>query len=359
MALLASMKFKLTRTSDEAWKSIIQDIREATQSIEIELFIVDVDDVGIALLQALREKAREGVKVKLIADAGGSYIFYLSTLGKEVRADGVEISFFNHIIPWYPKNLKLLYFRDHRRTVIIDSKIAYTGGVCFSNNMAGWRDTMIRIEEHDAIDDMQKAFKRMWSLSEHRRFSKRHRPNNKDALYLTNAPVPGRGYLYKKFISLIKEAQKEITLTTPYFVPNAGLFKALQKALKRGVDVRLLVPHQSNHSLTDRAGDFQKAHLLKHGMKIYPYKEMILHAKAATFDDATAIIGSMNLDNISLGYNFEGGLIITDPECVKEVRAHFEEDTKDIKPITLEEWKKRPLKQKLLAYLMWPFQKLL
>lgn len=355
------MKFSFTLTSNDGWNSVIEDIRNATASIEIELFILDVDDVGLALLEALREKAKQGLKVKLLIDAGGSYVFYLSNLHKEIRKDGVELSFFNHFLPWYSKNLRLLYFRDHRRTIIIDEKIAYTGGVCFSNNMSGWRDTMMRIEgDSDAVSDMHMAFKRMWSLSNHHRFTKRHKPSEKkEFYYLTNAPLPGRRYLTKKFISLVKSAQKEIFLTTPYFVPDAKLFKALQKALKRGVKVHLIIPSESNHSLTDRAGDFQKEHLLKLGIKIYMYEKMIIHAKTAVFDDEIAVVGSLNLDNISLHYNFEGGIIVSNPECVQEVKNHFLQDVEGLKPITLEYWKKRPLKQKLLSYLMWPFQKLL
>ncbi len=356
---MMAMKFSFTLTSDEAWKAILEDIKNAEKSIEVELFILDVDDVGISLLNALREKARQGVKVKLLVDAGGSYVFYLSNLHKEVLKDGIELSYFNHFLPWYPKKLHLIYFRDHRRSIVIDEKIAYTGGACFSDNMAGWRDTMIRIEDDMAIGDMHMAFKRMWSLSEHLHFAKRHNPSEKEFYYLTNAPLPGRRYLTKKFISLIKTAEKEIFLTSPYFVPSHPLFKALQRALKRGVIVNLLIPSESNHSFTDRAGDFQKEHLLKLGMRIYMYEKKVIHAKTAVFDDKIAIVGSMNLDNISLHYNFEGGLIITNPECVWELKSHFIKDVEGLKPITTEDWKNRPLKQKMLSYIMWPFQKLL
>ena len=352
------MLFSFQLSSEEAQESVLKDIREAEHSIEIELFIIDVDNVGLLLLDTLREKARQGVKVKLLVDSGGSLFLYLSHLDKELRNDGVEVSFFNHLIPWYPKNIRLWYFRDHRRSIIIDKKITYTGSVCFSNNMKGWRETMIRIEDPQAIIDMSEVFKRMWVFSEYGHLEKRIKPKSKEWLYLTNAPVPRRGYLSKAFIELIKNAQKEILLTTPYFVPDIKLMRHLKKAIKRGVRVSLLLPHSSDHPFVDRAGDFQKQELIKKGVQIYLYPKMI-HSKTAVFDGEVGFVGSLNLDNISLHYNFEGGLIIRNIECVAKLRQHFIYDIVGLSPLTNTRWKNRPLKHRILASLIWPFRKLL
>lgn len=357
---MSSSSYSLTRTSEEGWMAIVEDIKKAKHSIDCELYIVDVDDAGLYLINALREKSREGVKVRLLVDAAGSYVLYLaSTLKAEMRADGIELSFFNHFIPWYPKTINLWYFRNHRRSIVIDERIAYTGGLCFSKNMSGWRETMLRITVPEAIVEMEQAFSRMWKLSERKQFEMRIKPVEKDWFYLTNAPLPGRYYYYNMMKKLIKEAKKEIFLTTPYFVPDHLFFLTLLRAQKRGVTVHLLVPKESNHPFVGYAGDFYKERLLNHGARIYQYTKSMLHSKTAVFDDDAATVGSLNLDNVSLRYNFEGGLIIKDKGCIAELKRDFFDDIKDLDPITLDEWHKRPLKEKFMAYLTWPIRKLL
>jgi cardiolipin synthase len=354
------MHYSLTRTSEEAWMTIIEDIRNAKHSIDCELFIIDMDDVGMYLLNALRQKSREGVRVRVLADAGGSYLFYLAnTLKAELREDGIDLVFFNHLIPLYPRTIKLWYFRNHRRSIVIDGEIAYTGGVCFSKHMEGWRDTVLRVISKETASDMTQAFQRMWKLAEKKVFEKRSTPAPKEWLYLTNAPLPGKYYYYNAILELIKNAQKDIFLTSPYFVPDYMFFRALYRAQKRGVQVHLLLPLHSNHLPVDYAGDFFKERLLKKGARIYRYPPCMIHSKTSVFDDHTCSVGSMNLDNISLRYNFEGGMIIKDKECVAEVRQHFEEDIRDLSPLTLAEWHNRPFKSKIMMYLSWPLQKLL
>lgn len=353
------MTYSLTRTSKEGWASILADIENSKHSIECELFIVGTDEIGRELLDALRKKSKQGVKVRLLIDAAGSYLLYLANdLKAELRADGIQLSFFNHFIPMYPRTLTLWYFRNHRRSIIIDEKVGYTGGICFGKEMEEWRETMVRIENDESVMDMQQAFNRNWKLSERKIFEKRIVPTQKDWVYVTNAPLPGRRYLYKEIIKLIKKSEKEIFLTTPYFVPDFIFARALLRAAKRGVKVHLLIPEHSDHRFVDHAGDFYKEKLIKHGVSIYRYTKSMIHTKTGIFDD-TAFIGSMNLDNVSMHYNFEGGFVIKDRNCVAELREHFMEDVKDIEAITMSGWRARPLKEKVLMYITWPIRKLL
>lgn len=354
------MSHSFTLTSEAGWMAIIEDIKRAEHSIDCELFIIDIDDVGMYLLNALRERSRAGVKVRLLVDAGGSYLFYLaSTLKAELRADGIKLSFFNHFIPWYPRTLKLWYFRNHRRSITIDGKASYTGGICFSKDMEGWRETMIRISEPEAVSDISQAYMRMWDLSENQRFDKRPKPASKDWLYLTNAPLPGKYYYYNAVMDLIKKSKNTIFLTTPYFVPDYLFFNALYKAAKRGVAVHLLVPKICNHPLVGYAGDFYKERLIKKGARIYMYEKSMIHSKTGTFDDTACTISSMNLDNVSLRYNFEGGLIIRDAVCITEMKQQFQDDIVGLEPLTRAKWRERPLREKVMMYLTWPIRKLL
>jgi len=354
------MSFSLFTTSEEVWKSVISDIQNAKESIDVELFIVDIDDVGLLLLDTLRQKSRERVKVRLFVDAAGSFGLYMSNLSNDFARDGIHFSFFNHILPWLPKNIKVWYFRNHRRSIIIDDSIVYLGGSCFSTDMCGWRDSMVRLEGiTNIIKDIRSACDRMWLLADKFKFGKRDTPETDEWSYLTNAPVPGHRYLYRRLMKLIQHAKKEIYLTTPYFIPDSRLMSALRKALKRGVSVHLLVPKYSNHPFVDHAGDFQKEELIKKGLKLYRYEKGMIHDKTAIFDNEYGIIGTMNLDHIGLRYNFENGLISTNSEFIAELKRVFENDTEGLQPVTHEEWGNRGWKMKLCAYLIWPIRKLL
>jgi cardiolipin synthase len=346
-------------TGHTAQDAVMEDIHAAKHSIYLEMFIIGVDDTGLRLLNALRKKAREGVKVKLLADAVGSFYLYRSPgLQEELKADGVEFSFFNHLVPWYPKNLRLWYFRNHRRTVVIDDHLCYTGSVCFSDHMREWRETMVRVSSKEVAGDMSHKFERMWRLSEHGVFGKREKMPIKDVSYLTHAPLPGRRQLYRKMLEVIREAKEEILITTPYFIPDHRLLRTLEKARKRNVRIAILVPHPSNHEYVDWAGDFDKTVCMQRGIEFYFYRGMI-HSKTMVVDDKIALVGSMNMDNVSLRYNFESALLVENKHAAETLRSHFIEDINHSYPMNLAEWEQRPWQEKFLMWIMWPFRKLL
>ena len=335
--------------------TIIEDIKRATSSILIEMFIISVDYAGLRLLDTLREKAKQGVKVRLIADAVGSFALWRSKdIQKELRDAGIEYSFFNHLVPWYPKNLRMWYFRTHRRAVTIDGIICHVGSVCFDDDMQDWRETMMRIESDKVASDMARQFDRMWKLSEHGIFGKKEKQTD----YLSNAPLPGRRQLYRKLIELIRGAKTEILITTPYFIPDHRLHRAIHFALKKGVRVVVLIPRPSDHPYVDWAGDYDKTIYMRMGVEFYFYQGMI-HSKTAVLDGEIALIGSLNMDNISLRYNFENALLVRDADAANQLREHFTEDLKNSRRMTLEEWRERPFVDKFLMVCMWPFRKLL
>jgi cardiolipin synthase len=354
---MSPISFFLTgRTAQDA---IMNDIRKAKQTICVEMFIVGIDDAGLLLLSALRDKARSGVRVKLLADSVGSFYLYRAAgLLAEMKADGVAVSFFNHLVPWYPKNRGLWYFRNHRRSVIIDSEICYTGSVSFTDHMQEWRETMVRIESKEVAEDMRCAFDGMWNFSEVGTLRARERTLITGADYITHAPLPRRRQLYKKLIRMIREAKEEIFITTPYFIPDHRLQRELKRARERKVRVVVIVPRPSNHQYVDWAGDYDKTLYMKMGVELYFYTGMI-HSKTLIVDSSAALVGSLNLDNISLRYNFESALFLTDAQAIQELRHHFVEDMALSHEITLTAWQKRHVHEKILMWLMWPFRKLL
>lgn len=343
----------------DAEDAIIEDIRKAKSSVLVEMFIISLDYAGLRLIDTLCDKAKQGVRVRLIADAVGSFALYRSKdTQKELLEAGVHFSFFNHLVPWYPKNIRMWYFRTHRRAVIIDGSVGHIGSVCFDDGMRHWRETMARVESPETAADMSRQFERMWKLSERKVFGKREKLVEKEVSYLTNSPLPGRRMLYRKLIELIRGAETEILITTPYFIPDHRLHRAIHYARRKGVRVIVLVPRPSNHPYADWAGDYDKTIYLRMGVEFYFYRGMI-HSKTAVIDGKIALIGSMNMDNISLRYNFENALLMEDQDAARTLRNHFIQDLKNARRMTPEEWHKRPLLEKFLMICMWPFRKLL
>jgi cardiolipin synthase A/B len=175
---------------------------------------------------------------------------------------------------------------------------------------------------------------------------------------MTQAPLPGERHLYFSFIDAIRQAKSYIYITTPYFIPDHRLYRALRLAEQRGVDVRILMPEKSNISLVDYgARSFFQAFLSKK-IRLYLYDEMI-HAKTAVIDGEWAMIGTLNMDNVSLRYNFECAVISTDTLCAEELSSVFKNDLAKATEVILQEWEKRPLLEKIKEVLVWPIRKLL
>lgn len=336
--------WKLYTSNEEAWNDMLADCAAATESISLEQFIFVDDDYGRKLIDTCAERAAAGVKVRFIWDAAGSFSFFGSDIAARLHERGIELVFWKTLLPPYFKipNFRSWYLRNHRRTLAIDDKIAYTGSICVADSMKNWRDTNVRITG-SVVQEMTNAFERMWQRAQgSKKLPSRVRPIDPYFQYMTNQPRPGRRHLYVSILEAIRGAEKSISITTPYFVPTHRLFRAIRLAAHRGVDVRIILPERTDHYPTlDIAARSYFLPLLESGARIYLYRGNIIHSKTIIIDEQWSTVGSLNMDNASLLYNFEANIVSRDPLFAAELASHFEKDLRESRPVSLAEWQNR------------------
>jgi cardiolipin synthase len=264
--------------------------------------------------------------------------------------------------------------RDHRKLIVIDSKQAFTGGLNIANEYSGfhlrrrsrgWRDTGILVEG-PIVDELFDTFKKSWAIwgGEPIAFqdTSQERQDNRSENGLPALPIfvysgKGRKRMRNLFRYSIDHAQKNILLTTAYFIPSHRLIKRLERAVRRGVRVRLLVPGKSDIPAASYAGRAFFSRLIKAGIEIYIYQGEMLHAKTYLFDQCWSIIGSTNLDYQSLMYNDEGNIGILDVSFASKMAAIFEEDLLHSVKIDEASWHRRPILEKLKEHFFALFRK--
>ncbi|OGM94038.1 hypothetical protein A2524_01985 [Candidatus Wolfebacteria bacterium RIFOXYD12_FULL_48_21] len=355
----------------DAWESMLADCRNAQVSIDLEQYIFAYDAIGKQFADVLEQRALAGVRVRLLCDAAGSSPFLDSIHAKRLAASGAEVLFFNPIKPWRINNYSSWFFRDHRKVLVVDSYIGYIGGVGIHQRMERWRDTQVRIAG-PVVHELEHAFDQMWDRTREGKYFRFSKPSLDAELqqgrpfsaakhfhFLTNSPRFHQRFIYHSLIDAIRNAQSRVYLTTPYFIPDLRLVRALRLAARRGVDVRLIVPDVSDHPFVDRATQSYFWIMLKTGVRIYLYRDHILHAKTVVIDDDWASVGSANLDNLSLLFNYEATLVGTNRAFVDQLREHFMEDITQSHEVMFSAWKRRSLVRKILETATWPLHKFL
>lgn len=339
--------WKLFAANEEAWLSMLHDCAHAEKSIVLEQFIFVNDEFGQKLINVCAERAAAGVTVRFLWDAAGSFTFWGTNIAGDLRAKGIELIFWKTLIPSYFKvpNIRSWFLRNHRRTLVIDDAIGYTGSISVSDSMKNWRDTNVRIEGVVAAE-MANAFERMWERAKRsKRLSVRALARDPAFRYVTNYPAPGRRHIYANLLKAVRNARHYAYITTPYFVPTHRLVRAIRAAAERGVDVRLIIPERSDHypALDLGARSFFTG-LLECGVRIFLYPNTdgnIIHSKTALIDGTWATVGSMNLDSVSLLYNFEANIITVNTGFIEELSAHFVRDMHASREVSAADWRNR------------------
>lgn len=336
--------WKLYTENEEGWEAMLAACESAEKSIDLEQFIFITDDIGKRFIEVCARKASQGVKVRFIWDAAGSFTFFGSSIIEDLKNKGIELIFFKTLFPNFFEihNYKSWYFRNHRRTLVIDSLIAFTGSICVSDKMINWRDTVVRIEG-PVVKDMQSAFERMWDRASRKKLPKIKRDQHSDHefKYITNNPLPRNRRLYNHVVEAIRQSKESIHITTPYFVPTRRLLRVLRLAAHRGVNIKIMIPQSTDYPIVDICGRSFFEKILQSGIKIYLYEGRMLHSKTMVIDDDWASVGTLNLDTISLLYNFEANLVTSNKTFVRELLNHFNNDLKNTMEIKQETWKNR------------------
>ncbi len=350
------------------FRAMFEDIGAARDHIHVETFILEDDQVGRALAKKLVEAARRGVTVRLLIDAVGSlnlpeaFIEYL-------RRQGVLIRKFHPIDPTEDPRIWRGNNRDHRKVMVIDGRIAYTGGINFADVYSesslsipsgskvtdeAWRDTHVRITG-PAVAQFQAAFVRMWNKDRERNdrlsaASVSHLPEHTGGMIAGAVTSDGGNEqasdIYSILIAAIGHAQQRIWITQAYFAPDDIFLAAIKEAAKRGVDVRLLLPGVSDAPLVIQASRATYGELLESGVRIFERTGSTLHAKTMVVDGVWATVGSANFDYRSFVHNYEINAIIVDHEFAGAMEKLFEVDLQQADEVTLAGWRERPVTQR-------------
>lgn len=333
-------------------------IRAAERNINLEAYIFKKGEVGRRFVEALTERARAGVEVRLVLDTIGSFRSWESYF-ERLRAAGGQVAWY-HPFRWY--TLPRINNRTHRELIIIDGRIGFIGGSGFADQWLidrkkspRWRDTMFRVEG-ETVASLQSTFAENWLeasgeiLAGSNFFPKLEPVENADmdeaAMVVNSSPSLGRStrarILYQM---LLASADRSICITTPYFIPDKSARAELVRAIReRGVEVKIIAPNKrTDQALVRSTSRRLYGELLKAGAKIYEYQPSMIHAKTLIIDDLWAVVGSTNFDNRSFGLNDEVNLAAFDPHLCARLREDFERDLSNSREVSLDEWRKRPL----------------
>lgn len=366
--LVAGNSVKPLLDGPATFRAMFRDIEKARDHVHVETFILYDDEVGRALAKKLVEAARRGVTVRLLIDAVGSielpegFIEYL-------RRQGVLVRKFHPIDPTEDARLWRTNNRDHRKVMVIDGQIAYTGGINFadvysesSGSISGgsgksdqaWRDTQVRVTG-PAVSQFQRAFVRMWN--------KDREKGKQLSLESVTKPLAHTGEMvagaitsdggdeqasdiYSVLVAAIGHAQRRVWITQAYFAPDAVFLAAIKQAAKRGVDVRLLLPGVSDSALVLQASRATYGELLDAGVRIFERTGSTLHAKTMVVDGVWATVGSANFDYRSFVHNYEINAIIVDHEFATAMEKIFQVDLQQANEVTQQAWQDRSLIQR-------------
>lgn len=320
---------------NEKFKNLIKDIRNAKNHIHLEYYIIKDSKIGEKIKQELIEKAKDGVKIRIIYDDVGCWRFWFHRkFFNEMRANGIEI------IPYLKGKINIpiggqLNYRNHRKIVVIDGKIGYTGGINIGDEYIGknkkfgyWRDTHIRIEG-TSVYMLQMIFLTDWYyntkevLLEEKLFPKLNTKGNSMMQIVASGPDSDWESMHYAYFYAICQAKKSIYIETPYFIPDESLLKALKCAALSGVELIILFPKIADHKIVNTASYSYFQEILDSGGKVYLYNKGFLHSKVIIIDDFMASTGSANMDLRSFKLNFEVNAFIYDSNIIEEIKKYF------------------------------------
>ena len=335
----------------DKFDSLFRDIDKATDHIHVEYYVWDDDVIGNHFKNLLIRKSAEGVKIRIIVDAVGSWRLKRSFY-EEFRSAGIEVEEFMKVK--FPMFTSHFNYRNHRKIVVIDGKIGYVGGMNVADryingvSWGNWRDTHIRIEGK-GVQGLQSVFLIDWFLvSKSLITARKYFPlleNYGDNLMqiASSGPYSSAREILQGFMHAIFSAKSSIFIQTPYFIPPEGLLEALISASARGVDVRLMVSRKSDTVMVQLASRSYFKKLMIAGIKVYFYEPGFMHSKLTVIDDSLTLIGSANFDVRSFEQNLEVEAFIYNKETALRGKEIFIEDQKSSTAIVLRDWVKRPV----------------
>jgi len=326
---------------------LCHDIKQASKFIHLEYFIIRHDALGQRIKELLIERARCGVKVRILYDSVGSLLLGRRYI-RELRQAGIEIYPFMSFLSLF--NVHTLNFRNHRKIVVIDGIIGYNGGMNIGEEYVEggkysfWRDTHLRVSG-EAVWIYQSIFAIDWfnTTKQASVFDKAYYPEvhsleaGVPVQVSTSGPDSQWESIKQLYFAMIKSAEKHLYIQTPYFIPEASIFMALKTAALSGIKVKVMLTGKVDHWLPYWSAFTYFEELLQAGVEIYHYQKGLMHAKTISIDSQICSVGTANLDVRSFHLNYETNTMIYDENCAKEIEAQFERDVRDCRQFTLED----------------------
>jgi len=365
--LLLHNDMKVLINGDETFSCIKKELASAQHYIHMQYFIINDDEIGCEIRDILIEAAKRGVRIRVLYDAIGSWKLKRKYV-ESLKEAGIQChSFMPVSLPMFRRKMN---FRNHRKILVIDDRIAFTGGLNIGDEYMGkghlghWRDTHVLVEG-EAVRALHRIFLHDWCVRSDEDPHEIYHEIKCDDCGAAIAPDPSiypilpmqvvpSGIdntwhsIAQGFFSMISRARERVWITTPYFVPGPSLLDAITATALSGVDVRILMPSTKDHFLVFWGSRGNIEPMLHAGVRVFMYKKGFVHAKSVIADDGISSVGTCNMDVRSLEINFEDQLFIYDNEVNSKFAERFRKDMEDSNELDLSEWEKRPLWQKIL-----------
>ena len=346
---------KIFQDGSSMLQALLATINSAKHHIHVEFYIFEDDAVGCLVKDALIEKAREGVEIRVLYDDVGCWKvphrFY-----DEMREAGIEVRGFLKVR--FPRFTSKVNYRNHRKLVVVDGRIGFVGGMNLAERyLKGvpwgiWKDIMMQVEGK-AVYGLQMAFLTDWYATDHSLItSSSYFPQMEDKgtslmQVVTSDPVGEWKDIMQGLLIAITSAQKYVYIQSPYLLPTEPILLALKTAAAAGVDVRIMIPEKSDSRMVHWGTMSYLQELMEAGIKIYMYQKGFLHSKLIVCDDCLSSVGSTNMDFRSFEHNFEINAFMYDKTSALKLKEIFLSDQKDAKLLHLKEWRMRPWSQKV------------
>ena len=362
---VAGNKIDILQNGDAYFPAMLEAIQRAQKTVNFEAYILHSDEIGRQFRDAFCERARAGVEVRVLLDGVGSGWSLKNSDERMMKKAGCKFKYYHPTRSWRVDRTNR---RSHRRVMVVDGKLAFTGGAGFAKKWAGnaqdpehWRDTQIRVEG-PLVAKLQAAFQEHWVKTGAEALTGAHQfPLLPPAGELKGQVVTSRSFSMAA-VPLVQSAafaaaEKRIWITNPYCMPTEDQVDALVKAAQRKVDVRLLLPGQHNDQpLTESAGRTAYGRLLEGGVKIFEYTTTMIHVKTMVVDGIFSMVGSSNLDARSSEINEELDVTVHDEGFGRQMEAVFERDLQQSQEYTLEQFRNRSVWERTTEWLAIPFR---
>ncbi len=357
------------RDGAETYPAMLAAMQAAKHSLCIETYILAADATGDRFKAVMIERARAGVAVRLIFDAVGSFGLPAGWTG-ELRDAGCEVLDFNPIAPW--RRRFRLSHRDHRKIIVVDNVVAFTGGLNIANEYApesegggGWRDTHCQVAGQ-IVFDLGRMFRRTWMRAGGKYYPPvpptgtiTPKPGGSFVRLLDNTRRRQRAAVRRVYLHVIRTARDQILIENAYFLPDRGLRRALTRAARRGVDVRVVCPGHSDVRTVEFASHYVLRGLSRQGIKVMRWRGAMMHAKTAVVDSAWSTIGSYNFDAQSRFSNLEVTVEILDHRVGEALVTAFEQAITNTDPYDYAHWQALPWWIKVMAWFAYRLRRFL